>query len=72
MNYPLTDAMLEFIAKDRMKPSEFKVAINKIYTDYAHNVNEVAFNLLDSHDTTRLLTTCEGNKAKALLAYTFQ
>ena len=72
MNYPLTDAMLEFIAKDRMKPSEFKVAINKIYTDYTHNVNEVAFNLLDSHDTTRLLTTCEGNKAKALLAYTFQ
>ncbi|HAX73537.1 MAG TPA: alpha-glycosidase [Firmicutes bacterium] len=72
MNYPLTDAMNEFVAKGEMKPSEFMIALNKIYTNYSHNVNEVAFNLLDSHDTTRLLTVCGGNKQKALLAYTVQ
>lgn len=72
MNYPLTDAVLDFIARESIKPSEFKIAINKIYTNYSHNVNEVAFNLLDSHDTTRLLTLCKRNKQKALLAYIIQ
>ncbi len=72
MNYPLTDAMLQFVAKKQLKPSEFATAVNKIYTNYAHNVNEAAFNLLDSHDTARLLTMCEDNKQKALLAYTLQ
>ena len=72
MNYPLTDAMLQFIAKGELKPSEFEIAVNKIFTNYAHNVNEVAFNLLDSHDTARLLTICQNNKQKALLAYTLQ
>lgn len=72
MNYPLGDAILEFIAKGNIKPSQFKVAVNKVFTEYAHNVNEAAFNLLDSHDTSRLLTICDDNKQKALLAYTFQ
>lgn len=72
MNYPLGDAILEFIAKGKTKPSQFKIAVNKVFTEYAHTVNEVAFNLLDSHDTSRLLTICDNNKQKALLAYTFQ
>lgn len=72
MNYPLGDAILEFIAKGNTKPSEFKIAVNKVFTEYAHTVNEAAFNLLDSHDTSRLLTICGDNKQKALLAYTFQ
>ncbi|MGL4338205.1 MAG: glycoside hydrolase family 13 protein [Turicibacter sp.] len=72
MNYPLTDAMLGYIAKDTMTSSEFMIAVNKIYTNYSHKVNEVAFNLLDSHDTARLLTLCEGSKQKALLAYTLE
>ena len=72
MNYPLGDAILEFIAKGNTKPSEFKRAVNKVFTEYAHTVNEAAFNLLDSHDTSRLLTICDDNKQKALLAYTFQ
>lgn len=38
---------------------------------YAHNVSEVNFNLLSSHDTERLLTTCQGNKQKVMLAYAF-
>ena len=70
MNYPLQDAILKYIALEEMNTSQFSVALNKLFTNYAQNVNEVAFNLLDSHDTQRLLTACHGNKKKALLAYT--
>lgn len=70
MNYPLGDAILKYIAFEEITSSQFSIALNKVLTDYAQNVNEVAFNLLDSHDTQRLLTVCNGNKKKALLAYT--
>ena len=72
MNYPLGDAILKYVAQDKITSSEFSLALNKVLTDYARNVNEVAFNLLDSHDTQRLLTVCGGHKQKALLAYTLQ
>ena len=72
MNYPLGDAILKYVAEDKITSSEFSLALNKVLTDYARNVNEVAFNLLDSHDTQRLLTVCGGHKQKALLAYTLQ
>lgn len=72
MNYPLGDAILKYVAQDKITSSEFSLALNKVLTDYARNVNEVAFNLLDSHDTKRLLTVCDGHKQKALLAYTLQ
>src|SRR5690625_6405372 len=39
---------------------------------YPDNVNEVAFNLLDSHDTERILTLADGNLAKVKLLYLFQ
>ena len=71
MNYPLTNAILNFIAKNKISATEFKEAISKAQTMYSKNVNEVNFNLLNSHDTERLLTTCGGNKKKALLAYSF-
>ena len=70
MNYPLGDAILNYVAQNKINSSQFVVAINKVLTDYAKNVNEAAFNLLDSHDTQRLLTVCGGNKKKALLTYT--
>ena len=39
---------------------------------YPNNVNEVQFNLLDSHDTPRILTICDNNKEKVKLLYLFQ
>lgn len=69
MNYPLGDAILKYIAFEEITSSQFSIALNKVLTDYPQNINEVAFNLLDSHDTQRLLTVCQGNKKKALLAY---
>ncbi|MMZ60164.1 Cyclomaltodextrinase [compost metagenome] len=39
---------------------------------YPQQVNEAAFNHLDTHDTVRLLTLCENDKAKMKLAVAFQ
>lgn len=72
MNYPLTDAVLDFIAKDRIDAEQFANQINAVHAGYQQQVNEAAFNLLDSHDTPRLLTLCHGNKALMKLAALFQ
>jgi len=71
MNYPLTNAILDFIAKGKTRATQFKNDISKIQTMYSLNVSEVNFNLLNSHDTERILTTCGGNKDKVVLAYSF-
>ena len=71
MNYPLTGAINDFIAKNKTIPSQFKEAISKIQTMYSRHVSEVNFNLLNSHDTKRILNTCQGNKQKVLLSYAF-
>jgi len=71
MNYPLTNAINDFIAKDKMTAKEFVDTIARVQVMYSRNVAEVNFNLLGSHDTARLLTLCNDNKQKALLAYTF-
>ncbi|MCE7554422.1 glycoside hydrolase family 13 protein [Aliivibrio fischeri] len=72
MNYPLADAMLGFFAHDNLSANQFKFAVNDVNANYPINVNEVAFSLLDSHDTPRIINRCNGNKEKAKLAYLFQ
>ncbi|WP_078552522.1 glycoside hydrolase family 13 protein [Bacillus alkalicellulosilyticus] len=67
MNYPFTTAITEFIAKEKLTASEFTQQINKVIHQYPNNVNEVAFNLLGSHDTARILTISHNNKAKVKL-----
>ena len=71
MNYPLTDAVVGFFAQDTMNAREFTYAIDTNLTNYPANVNEYTFNLLDSHDTARILTRCSGNMDKAKMAYAF-
>ena len=36
--------------------------INQCYSMYYEQVNRVLFNLLDSHDTDRLMERCHGNE----------
>ncbi|GAA3322646.1 hypothetical protein GCM10020331_043340 [Ectobacillus funiculus] len=38
---------------------------------YPQNATEVAFNLLGSHDTPRILTVCQDNKQKVKQLFTF-
>ncbi|GMB08868.1 alpha-glycosidase [Thermolongibacillus altinsuensis] len=72
MNYPFTNGALRYFAKGEVKASQFANIITNVLHSYPNNVNEVAFNLLGSHDTPRILTICNGNKEKVKLMFTFQ
>lgn len=72
MNYPFTNAVLDFFVDGVGDAKDFANAIGKQISRYPRQANEVAFNLLDSHDTARLLTKCDGNKDKMKLAALFQ
>lgn len=72
MNYPATNSILEFFCKDAIDAEQFMSRLDAIFLAYPLQVNEVAFNLLDSHDTARLLTICQGNKKRMKLAAAFQ
>lgn len=71
MNYPLTQAITDYFALDDYDKETFMSAVTRSYLMYPRNVNEAMFNLLESHDTTRLLSLCNGDKRKARLAYLF-
>ncbi|WP_221563735.1 alpha-glycosidase [Alkalihalobacillus sp. TS-13] len=72
MNYPFTNAALEFFAKGTIEADSFIEQITKWMVAYPKNVNDAAFNLLGSHDTPRILTICEDNVRKVKLLFLFQ
>ncbi|SFL42587.1 Glycosidase [Gracilibacillus orientalis] len=72
MNYPFTNSSVEFFATQQMDSQTFADSITDVLHMYPQNVNEAAFNLLDSHDTARILTMAEGNKDQIKLLYLFQ
>ncbi|WP_409288600.1 glycoside hydrolase family 13 protein [Peribacillus sp. SCS-37] len=72
MNYLFTNSALKFLGSAEMNPGQFKSNIIELQNMYPQNVNEVAFNLLDSHDTPRIMTVCGNNKEKVKLLYVFQ
>lgn len=72
MNYPFTNSVLRFFSKHEISASEFAHSITNVLQSYPENVNEVAFNLLDSHDTSRILSIANGNKDLVKLMYLFQ
>ncbi|MCM3629512.1 alpha-glycosidase [Paenibacillus glycanilyticus] len=72
MNYPFTNAVLDFFGHQTIDAKAFADAIGRQLAAYPQQVTETAFNLLDSHDTPRLLTIC-GDEARAMkLAALFQ
>lgn len=72
MNYPLTNAVLDFFGHQTLNAQSFVYAIGKQLAAYPQQVTETAFNLLDSHDTPRLLTICKNNEGAMKLAALFQ
>ncbi len=75
MNYPLSDAIIDFLTSETPNIKDLKNSINETMVAYPKNVTEVNFNLLDSHDTTRILTTLKNNEEKlktALMLLFFQ
>ncbi len=71
MNYPLTQAITDYLAQDLCSKQDFIYDVSRSYISYPQNVNRSMFNLLDSHDTSRIWTLCGGNENKAKLAYLF-
>ncbi|MEI1423065.1 glycoside hydrolase family 13 protein [Bacillus cabrialesii] len=73
MNYPFTEPMMEYFADRAIPASRMAHRINAHLMNGMKQANEVMFNLLDSHDTKRLLTRCRNDekKARALLAFMF-
>ncbi|MCG5105206.1 glycoside hydrolase family 13 protein [Oceanobacillus alkalisoli] len=72
MNYPFTNSAIDFFAKQGLSPEDFANTITNVLHMYPENVNEVAFNLLDSHDTPRILTLAGGEIDRVKLLYLFQ
>ncbi|GAA0086831.1 glycoside hydrolase family 13 protein [Clostridium sp. CTA-7] len=71
MNYPLSEAIKEYFCTNEINAEQFKHLVNQISVSYPNQINEVTFNLLDSHDTPRILTVANGNKDKVKLSLLF-
>lgn len=56
MNYPFTDSLNDFWTDKTKTSLDFEYSINRCFTMYPLQINRVLFNLLDSHDTIRLIT----------------
>ncbi len=61
MNYPLATAISNYWVFDNWDKAEFEYAINQCFTMYMQQTNDVLFNLLDSHDTSRLMDKVGGD-----------
>jgi cyclomaltodextrinase / maltogenic alpha-amylase / neopullulanase len=72
MNYPFTNGAIRFFAKNEIGAKQFANIMTNVLHSYPENVNEVAFNLLGSHDTPRILTVCDNDVRKVKLLFLFQ
>lgn len=55
MNYPLMSGIHDFFLDSSLTKEAFEHMVNRCYTMYMQQTNNVLFNLLDSHDTERLM-----------------
>lgn len=56
-NYPMQKSILDFWINQTISADEFSYMINSYYSRYMEQTNEVLFNIVDSHDTQRLITS---------------
>ena len=61
MNYPLSDSIKDYFLRGTKKSPQFIDEINSQSMYYRQQISEVMFNLLDSHDTERILATAKGD-----------
>ena len=65
MNYPLQNAIYKFALGKDEDTRNFEQDVNRCLTDYFIQTEKVMFNLMDSHDTMRLVTKA-GSREKAV------
>lgn len=73
MNYAYTDAILGYFVKDEIGMEKMVSEINSQLMLYPDQTNQMQFNVLDSHDTARLLTETKEDKdlMKQVMAFTY-
>ena len=73
MNYPLSDSIKDYFLRGTKNSHQFIDEINSQSMYYRQQISEVMFNLLDSHDTERILATAKGDSqlVKSALACLF-
>lgn len=72
MNYPFKEAVTDFFAKKEISAQEFEDMLATQRASYMHEVNRQMWNLVDSHDTMRFATECQGDIKSIKLAAAFQ
>jgi neopullulanase len=70
MNYPLEYAVSDFFLAKKISAARFTERLFSALSRYSDMHNRVAFNLLDSHDTDRVLTRAKGDKQALRNAFT--
>lgn len=69
MNYLFRDAVVDWLAKDAIKPSAVDHRMNNMLALYQEAVSQRLYNLLDSHDTARFRYLCaDKNRHKLAVA----
>lgn len=71
MNYAYTSGIIEHFVKKQLSAKEMITRIEEQKMLYRNQTIQVMFNLLDSHDTPRLITVCGGNIKLAQMAWAF-
>ena len=73
MNYAFTDAIIGYFVKKELSLRKMVSEMNNQLMLYREQTNQVQFNVLDSHDTPRLLTEANDDKIllKQVLAFTY-
>jgi cyclomaltodextrinase len=72
MNYPFSNYVLDYFAHEKSTLKHFRNDIEELLHAYPSHVHEVAFNLLGSHDTARILRVARDDKDKLKLLFLFQ
>ena len=73
MNYPYTDAIKQAFIDHQITGQQMINELNKQLMLYRDPINKMMLNVLDSHDTPRILNQCHENKdlMKQVMAFTF-
>jgi glycosidase len=75
MNYELLFPLWDYFGHPNKRKTttstDFKYQINHVLTSYPKNVLKSMYNLLDSHDTSRILDICNNQISRAMVPYVF-
>ena len=72
MNYKFRDAVINFIAKEKLSAKEFVYSLEEVNIDYPEQSIYSLQNLIDSHDTIRFLASANHSKERLKLAALMQ